>query len=64
MWVLLSARLRTWLFLAVALPLARLGLHRIACAVQRRNPDGAAGATLQRADRLLSSAAQRKRRRA
>src|SRR2546430_8523082 len=38
MWVFLSARLRTWLLLAVALPLARLLVHRLAVAAQRRDP--------------------------
>jgi hypothetical protein len=30
MWVFLSARLRAWLLLAIALPLARLLVHRLA----------------------------------
>jgi len=29
MWVFLSSRLRTWLLLAIALPLARLLVHRL-----------------------------------
>ena len=37
MWVFLSARLRIWLLLAIALPLARLLVHRLAVADERRD---------------------------
>ena len=38
MWLLLSTRLRTWLLIAVALPLARTLVHRAAASTQRRRP--------------------------
>jgi hypothetical protein len=39
MWVFLSTRLRIWLLLlAIALPLARLLVHRLAVADERRDP--------------------------
>jgi hypothetical protein len=55
MWALLSTRLRTWLLVAVALPLLRAILHRLTTRAQTRNPGTAgtrmlirAGATLDR----------------
>jgi len=38
MWAFLSARLRTWLLLAVALPVAGLPVHRLAVAAERDDP--------------------------
>src|SRR4029077_15782907 len=38
MWVFLSSRLRTWLLLAIALPLARLLVHRLAVAADHHDP--------------------------
>jgi hypothetical protein len=35
MWVFLSARLRRWVLLALALPLARLLVHRLPLAAER-----------------------------
>jgi hypothetical protein len=40
MWIFLTARLRAWLLLAIALPLARLLVHRLAIAVSPRRIAG------------------------
>jgi hypothetical protein len=37
MWVFLSVRLRRWLLMAIALPLARFLVHRLALAADRRD---------------------------
>ena len=37
MWLFLSRRLRMWLLLAVALPIARMVVHRLAVVAERRN---------------------------
>jgi hypothetical protein len=59
MWVFLSRRLRLWLLLAVALPLARSIVHALASRAQRRAPDGRPTKLLTRADSLVSSVARR-----
>ena len=43
MWVFLSRRLRTWLLLAIALPLARVFIHRLALAAERRDASARPG---------------------
>lgn len=63
MWVFLSARLRTWLLIAIALPLARTLVHRAAASSQRRRPGTALGAWLQRADAALMATSRRASRR-
>jgi hypothetical protein len=57
MWVFLSARLRTWLLLAVALPLARLLVHRLAVAAERRDPSGRPAKLLHQADSAVTAVA-------
>jgi len=57
MWVFLSARLRTWLLLAVALPLARLLVHRLAVAAERRDPSGRTAKLLHQADSAVTTVA-------
>lgn len=37
MWVLLSSRLRTWLLIALAVPLLRALLRRVAASADRRD---------------------------
>jgi hypothetical protein len=59
MWVLLSARLRAWLLLAIALPLIRLGVHRLALAAERRNPRGRTARALHQADSAVSAVSRR-----
>jgi len=59
MWVFLSARLRTWLLLAIALPLARLLVHGIAIAAERRDPSARTAKLLHRADVALTAVSGR-----
>ncbi len=44
MWVFLSARLRRWLLMVIALPLARFLVHRLALAADRVSRRTARGA--------------------
>lgn len=57
MWALLSTRLRTWLLLAVALPLLRAILHRLATRAHSRSPGATTTRLLTRAgatvDRII-----------
>ena len=64
MWVFLSARLRTWLLLAIALPLARLLVHRLAVAAERRDPSARTAKLLRRADSAVTAVSGRSSRRA
>jgi len=63
MWAFFSRRLRMWLLLAVALPLARGVIHRLALATERRDPAGRATRVLHRADAVVTAASQRASRR-
>lgn len=54
MWAFLSARLRTWLLLAVVLPVARLLVHRIAVAAERDDPSARTAKLLRRADSAVT----------
>jgi hypothetical protein len=54
MWVFLSARLRTWLLLAIALPLARLLVHSLAVAAERHDPSARTAKLLHRADSAVT----------
>jgi hypothetical protein len=64
MWVFLSARLRTWLLLAIALPLARLLVHRVAVAAARHDPSARRARLLRRADSAVTAVSGRSSRRA
>jgi len=64
MWVFLTARLRTWLLLAVALPLARLLVHRLAVAAERRDPAARRARLLRQADSAVTAVTDRASRRA
>ncbi|MFI5081231.1 MAG: hypothetical protein ACHQCE_09170 [Streptosporangiales bacterium] len=57
MWVFFTARLRAWLLLAVALPLARLLVHRLAVAAERRDPSARPARLLHRADSAVTAVA-------
>ena len=57
MWVFLTARLRTWLLLAIALPLARLLVHRLAVAADRRDPSARTAKLLRQADSAVTAVA-------
>ena len=63
MWVFLSARLRTWLLLAIALPLARLLVHRLAVAAERHDPSARTARLLRRADSAVTAVSGRSSRR-
>jgi hypothetical protein len=63
MWVLLSSRLRTWLLMAIALPLIRMLVHRIAERAQRRAPQSSTAKLAGRADAALTSLTRRAGRR-
>jgi hypothetical protein len=64
MWVFLSARLRTWLLLAIALPLARRLVHRLAAAAERHDPSARRVKLLRRADSAVTAVSGRSSRRA
>jgi len=64
MWVFLSARLRIWLLLAIALPLARLLVHRLAVATERHDPSTRTAKLLSRADSAVGAVSRRSSRRA
>ena len=55
MWVFLTARLRAWLLLAIALPLARLLVHRLAVAAERHDPSARRAKLLHRADSAVTA---------
>ena len=60
MWALLSTRFRTWLLLAVALPLLRATLHRLATRAQTRSPGTAGTRLLTRAGATADRIADRR----
>jgi hypothetical protein len=59
-----AARLRTWLLLAIALPLARLLVHRLAVAAERHDPSARRVKLLRRADSAVTAVSGRSSRRA
>ena len=59
MWVFLTARLRAWLLLAIALPLARLLVHRLAVAAESRDPSARTAKLLHQADSAVTAVAGR-----
>jgi hypothetical protein len=63
MWILLYSRLRTWLLIAVALPLARTLVRRAAASTERRRAGSALSTWLNRADAALTAASRRRARR-
>jgi len=63
MWVLLSTRLRTWLLLAIAVPVARSIIHRAAQRAAAKDPGSGTSKMLTRADSTLSRWVARRRER-
>jgi len=59
MWVFISKRLRMWLLLAIALPLTRAVVHRLAVAAERRDPSTRTAHTLHHADSVVDRASRR-----
>jgi hypothetical protein len=63
MWVFLTRRLRMWVLLSIALPLARFLIHRLAAAAAERDPDARTARALRSADSAVTSVSQHARRR-
>jgi hypothetical protein len=59
MWVFFSRRLRMWLLLAIAVPLTRAVVHRLALAAERRDASTRTAKTLHQADSAVTAVAQR-----
>jgi hypothetical protein len=59
MFFFLFRRLRTWLLLAIALPLVRLGIHRLAVAAERRDASARPARVLHRADSAVTAVSGR-----
>ena len=59
MWAFFSRRLRTWLLLAIALPLAQALVHRLALAAERRDPSTRTAKTLHQADAAVTAVYRR-----
>ena len=64
MWAFFSRRLRMWLLLAIALPLTRALVHRLALAAERRDPSTRTAKTLHQADSTVTAVSRRTARRA
>ncbi len=64
MWMFLARRVRTWVLLAVALPLARMVVHRLAVGAERRGPSSRTARALGQADSAVTAVSQRASRRA
>lgn len=64
MWLFLSRRIRKWLLLAVALPVARLLVHRLAIAADRRDPAARTAKLLHQADSTVTAISGRASRKA
>ena len=63
MWMFFARRLRTWLLLAIALPLVRIVVHRVAYAADRRDPSTRTARALRQADSAVTEASRRASRR-
>jgi hypothetical protein len=59
MWLFLSRRLRMWLLLAVALPITRMLVHRIALAAERRDSSTRTARALHQADSAVTAVSRR-----
>jgi hypothetical protein len=59
MWLFLSRRLRMWILLAIALPLARALVHRLAMAAEERDASTRTARTLHHADSAVTAVSQR-----
>jgi hypothetical protein len=59
MWVFFSRRLRMWLLLAIALPLSRALVHRLALAAGRRDSSTRTARALHHADSAVTAVSRR-----
>jgi hypothetical protein len=64
MWAFFSRRLRTWLLLAIALPLTRVLVHRLALAAEHRDPSTRTAKALRQADSTVTTVSRRTARKA
>jgi hypothetical protein len=64
MWLFLAARFRAWLVLAIAVPLSRMVIHRLAVAANRRDPSARGARLLNHADSAITSVSRHARRKA
>ncbi len=64
MWMFFTRRLRTWVLLAIALPLARMAVHRLAHAAESRDPSTRTARALRQADSAVTAASRQASRRA
>ncbi len=63
MWMFLTTRMRRWVLLAIALPMARLLVHRLALAAEHRDPSTRTASALHRADSAVTGVSRRSSRR-
>lgn len=59
MWLFFTRRLRLWLLLAIALPLTRALVHRLALAAEHRDPTTRTAKALHQADSGVTAVSQR-----
>jgi hypothetical protein len=59
MWLFFSRRLRRLLLMAIALPLARAIVHRLARAAERRDPSTRTAKALRHTDSAVTSVSER-----
>jgi hypothetical protein len=59
MWAFFFRRLRMWLLLAIALPLTRALVHRLALAAKRRDPSARTAKALHQADSTVTAVSRR-----
>src|SRR5579859_3904167 len=64
MWAFFSRRLRMWLLLTIALPLARSLVHRLALAAERHDPSTRTAKALHQADSTVTAVSRRAARKA
>jgi hypothetical protein len=64
MWAFFSRRLRMWVLLAIALPLTRTLVHRLALAAERRDPSTRTAKALHQADSTVTAVSRRAARKA
>jgi hypothetical protein len=63
MWLFISKRIRTWLLLAVGLPLTRLAVHRLAVAADRHDESARTARALRTADSAITAVSRHASRR-
>lgn len=64
MWMFLSRRLRVWVLLSIAMPLARVLVHRLALAAKRRDSSARTARALRQADSAVTAVSRRASRKA